>query len=76
MEGLVSVSNLSIFAIFSLLGTVYLLLKLRRIRKLDGREPPVIRSKIPFLGHAIPLLLQGSVYFINLRYDLSSCLNL
>ena len=74
MEGHVSLSNIFIFASFSLLGTVCVLLKLRRVGKLDGREPPVIRSKIPFLGHAIAIVLQGSVYFINLRYNPPTCL--
>lgn len=74
MEEHVWLSNILLFASFGLLGTVGFLLKLRHVRKLDGREPPVIRSKVPFLGHAIALILQGSVYFINLRYGPPTCL--
>ena len=67
MEGL---SGVLVFT--SLFGTLCILLSLWWTRKLDGSEPPVVRSKVPFFGHAIQLFWQGSVYFIQLRYQFPS----
>jgi hypothetical protein len=33
----------------------------------DGKEPPEIRSRIPYIGHLIGLLSYQVVYFQNLR---------
>jgi hypothetical protein len=34
-----------------------------RPRKLEGREPPVIPPKIPFIGHLVGLLRNGFRYY-------------
>lgn len=65
MEGLSIFQGL--VALVSFASTLYRLLSLWWTAKLDGREPPVIPSKIPLIGHAIQLLRQGSVHFANVR---------
>jgi hypothetical protein len=37
-------------------------------KKVDPREPPVIRSTIPYVGHLIGMALSGSRYFKKLQY--------
>jgi hypothetical protein len=32
-------------------------------RLVDPREPPVLQSRIPFVGHAIGMVAEGSLYF-------------
>ena len=35
--------------------------------KLDSREPPLIKSSIPYLGHAIHLIVKGTRHYASLR---------
>ena len=34
----------------------------------DSREPPVLRSSIPYIGHIIGLLRHGTRYYEQTRY--------
>jgi hypothetical protein len=39
--------------------------------KIDPREPPVIRPKIPFIGHIIGMLTDGPHYMKRIAYGLA-----
>ena len=38
--------------------------------KLDPKEPPLISSTIPYVGHIIGLIRTGTRYYAKLRYEL------
>ncbi|KAI8631304.1 cytochrome P450 [Xylariaceae sp. FL1651] len=46
--------------------TAYALLYQASARKLDAREPPIITSGIPFVGHILGMALHGGKYIKNL----------
>jgi hypothetical protein len=37
---------------------------------LDPEEPPMVRTRIPFVGHIIEMLRYQTYYLENLRYDI------
>lgn len=52
-----------ILVVAALLGTRYVL---PQRSDLEPREPPTVRSRMPFFGHAIGLLRQGHFYLPSL----------
>jgi hypothetical protein len=49
-----------------LFGTVILFGILASRRKPDSREPPYIKPRIPFVGHAFGILRYGVPYYENI----------
>jgi hypothetical protein len=45
---------------------VYVLLYQYSTRKLDAREPPIIASAIPFVGHTLGMAFYGGKYIKDL----------
>lgn len=54
--------------------TIYVAVYYLSIRPRDVREPPIIRSKIPYLGHLLGMVFHGGRYVktIGLRKPQSS----
>lgn len=38
--------------------------------RLDRKEPPLIPSRIPYVGHIIGLIRNGTRYYAKMRYEL------
>jgi hypothetical protein len=57
---------------FALALFCFLVLQSLSNKKVDPREPPVVRSNIPYVGHLIGMGLSGSRYFKRLQYAESS----
>jgi hypothetical protein len=49
-----------------LLLAVYAILYQSQCRKRHAQEPPIIPSKIPFIGHPLNMFLRGGIYVKNL----------
>lgn len=55
---------------------IWQILKAENSRSVDIRHPPIIKSKIPIIGHLYGLLKHQSVYFEILRLDNTSLVSL
>ncbi|KAF2092603.1 cytochrome P450 [Rhizodiscina lignyota] len=72
MQFSVSISSISI-PVFLFVYALVAVLKHLETKKTDAREPPVVASPIPYVGHIIGMLLRGSRYLKSLG---SRCPNL
>lgn len=59
--------NLILFFIIALFVAIYYTVSRVQAAKHDGREPPILPSKIPFIGHVIGLLRKKVRYYVRLR---------
>lgn len=61
----------------TLLGVAYLSLSYVVNPAIDLREPPILKSRLPLVGHVVGLLWHGVDYFSILGYDknIHSCIN-
>ena len=59
-------------ALLFVLSAVWLGLSFFNSPKRDSREPPVLRSSIPYIGHILGLLRHGTRYYEQTRYYTSS----
>ena len=50
------------------IGIIYLVLEHFLGISVDPKEPPLISSSIPYIGHVIGVLWNGSKYYSTLRY--------
>jgi len=51
-----------------LIVSLFITLWFMGIEDVEPREPPVVRSKLPFIGHMISLIRYHNNYFTILRY--------
>ena len=58
----------TIAVVVSIIGTVFVLANYFLGPKYDVREPPIIRPKVPLVGHIIGLLRHGLRYFEIIRW--------
>jgi hypothetical protein len=61
-----AVSTTALGAIALVVAISAFLHNLTRV-KVDPREPPVVYSKIPLLGHLIGMLIEGPLYIKKIR---------
>lgn len=59
-------SNIVVLAV-ALLCAVAIAIS-HRFAARDPREPPIVHSKIPILGHIVGFIRYGQPYLIHLRY--------
>jgi uncharacterized membrane protein len=58
---------LSLVATFvAIVAVAYVLVHQASTRKIDDREPPIVASVIPFVGHILGMALYGGKYIKNL----------
>lgn len=61
-----------LLSIITLLIIVYITIQYFATRKVDPREPPVISSTLPYLGHILGILQNGGKYYKMIRYIIMS----
>ena len=64
MEGKLDITTLVLLAVA---GTLYLALNHFLGVRLDEKEPPLVPSTIPFIGHILGLVRSGTKYYAQLR---------
>lgn len=66
-----------VIALIFLLSAIWVGLTFLLSPDRDSREPPVLGSSIPFIGHILGLLRHGTRYYEQTRYYTSDdwCLN-
>lgn len=51
------------FSIILAITAVLLIIRQRLSLQLDPREPPILKPRIPYIGHIIGMIRQHCVYF-------------
>jgi hypothetical protein len=57
--------------ILTVLG-VLLIIRQRLAVQLDPKEPPILKPRVPYIGHIIGLLQYHTAYFDKLKYIIHS----
>lgn len=73
METSTETSTIRVYAIGAIVSVAALLICMYWLSvRMDPREPPLVRAKIPFIGHILGMLQYQVVYFDMLAYGHSS----